>query len=114
MEMVKMWGQNIMKQDNVEGVDKDPATGSMDFELRNDGYQAKGTLQYDTLPDQMKQLRAMALTLPEGSLSYGRIPDSTTEMASIISKVDNTEVAVVVDEQKGVYEYHQKALGSRG
>ncbi len=112
MDMVKTWGQNIMLQDNVEGVDKNPATGSMDFELKNDGYQAQGTLQYDTLPGQMKQLRAMALTLPEGSINYGRIPDSTTEMASIVSKADNTEISVVVDEQKGIYEYHQRTPGS--
>jgi hypothetical protein len=112
MNTVKQWADGIMVQDNKEGVDKDPAMGSMDFKIQVDDIQMRGTLKYDELGDKMKQLREMSLTTqgPAGSISYKRIPDSSTEMANIISLADNAEVAVVVDEKKGIYEYHQRTL----
>ncbi|MGV8125187.1 MAG: hypothetical protein AB2L14_36025 [Candidatus Xenobiia bacterium LiM19] len=111
MNTVKNWADGIIAQDNKEGVDKDPALGSMDFKIQVDGIKMSGTLKYDELPDKMKQLKEMALTTqgPAGSINYKRLPDST-EMANIISIADNAEIAVVVDEKKGIYEYHQRTL----
>jgi hypothetical protein len=117
MDMVRFMGESLILTDNKEGMDLDPEPGSIVFKnLPQDFAEMSGSLKYDELPDKMKQLRQMSLHAVNENgdmdINYGRVPDSSTEMVSIKSKAANNEIAVIVDEQKGVYEYHERPLGA--
>lgn len=114
MGLVRFMGNSLIQNDNKAGFDLDPEPGSVVFNTPQDETSLTGSLKYDELPDKMKQLKEMALNVksPDSDMEihYGRIPDSSTEMLSIKSVSSNNEIAVIVDEQKGVYEYCERPL----
>gem|GEM_PF-2715845 len=115
LNTVKYLGASFIAQDNT-AIDKDSQKGSVSVEEQVDSVQLNVKLSYDELPDKMKQLRQMVLSArhPEGeeNISYGRIPDSRTEMVQIKSSEKNKEIAVIVDEEKGIYSYNEKPLNA--
>ncbi|MCD4784142.1 MAG: hypothetical protein K8T10_10015 [Candidatus Eremiobacteraeota bacterium] len=111
----KAVAKQFIAKDNTQE-DKDPKKGSVVITQNEDTTSLNAKLHYDSLPGQMNKLQDMSISYkhPNGeeTASYGRIPDSETEMVSMKSTSENKEVAVVVNKQEGIYMYDERKLNS--
>lgn len=109
----KAIGMHYVQKDNTSE-DQDPKEGSVHWTSNEDTTSIDAKVNFDPLPDQIGILKDMSLSIKqpgdEMTITYGRIPDSETEMVSTKSTAENKEVSVIVDESKGIYSYNERPL----
>ena len=109
----KAIANQYMAKDN-KSEDKNPEKGAVHVIQTEDTTTVDAKVKFDPLPGQMGKLRNMSISYkhPNGeeTIKYAKVPDSETEMISMKSTSEGKEVAVMVDEQKGIYFYKERPL----